>query len=107
VGEGSKLRIPLTCIEDREVLKHHTFDDILEQVAKSFQILATGIHDNNPAVPKRFRGKPIGVNAVLAEVRGDWKMLKQVFRFPQHNEKDGCCWKCYATPETIRCLFSF
>ena len=106
VGEGAKLRFPLTVIEDREVLLPHTFDDILEQVAKSFEILATGVYENDLHLPKKLRGKAIGVNAVLAEVRGDWKMMKQTFRFPQHNEKAGCCWKCLANQKTIRFLLS-
>ena len=33
---------------------------------------------------------------------GDWKMLKDVFRLPQHNELAGCCWLCPATPITMK-----
>ena len=29
-------------------------------------------------------------------------MYKDIFRFPQHNETGGCCWRCEATPGTIR-----
>eukprot|EP00973_Karenia_brevis_P072860 10118414-Karenia_brevis.AAC.1 len=40
--------------------------------------------------------------AYLCEVRGDWDMWKNIFRFPAHNERAGCCWRCHATPEDIR-----
>ena len=36
------------------------------------------------------------------QVAGDWKMYKDIFRFPQHNEARGCCWRCTATPVTFR-----
>ena len=29
-------------------------------------------------------------------------MLKEAFRFPQHNEKLGCCFKCRVCPYGIR-----
>ena len=34
------------------------------------------------------------MQGALAEVRGDWKAFKEIFRFPGWRGKDGCCWKC-------------
>ena len=47
---------------------------------------------------KKKAGKSIGTPAALCQVTGDWKMYKQVFRFPQHNETHGCCFKCAVKP---------
>lgn len=51
---------------------------------------------------KRIEGKTIGVKGLLVEVRGDWKWMKDTFRFPQHNETAGCCWLCKVVPKEIR-----
>ena len=39
---------------------------------------------------------------MLVEVRGDWKLYSDVFRLPAWNSKAGCCYRCTATPVTIR-----
>ena len=39
---------------------------------------------------------------IQKHMTGDWKMRKDVFRFPQHNELRGCCFKCEVTPAGIR-----
>jgi hypothetical protein len=36
------------------------------------------------------------------EVRGDWKMMGDIFRFPRHNTKSGICWRCKTTPANMR-----
>ena len=47
-------------------------------------------------------GSELGITGVLCQVRGDWKMMKDVFRFPAWNEKAGCCWKRAAKPDDIK-----
>jgi hypothetical protein len=39
---------------------------------------------------------------LLVEVRGDWKMMGDIFRFPRHNTTSGICWRCKTTPATMR-----
>ena len=39
---------------------------------------------------------PLLTKSSLCRVLGDWKMWKQIFRFPQHNERVGICWLCAA-----------
>ena len=36
------------------------------------------------------------------EFKGDWAMFKDVFCFPGWREISGICWKCLATPSTLR-----
>ena len=55
----------------------------------------------------KFKGFTKRVHAYIyimraCQVRGDWDMYKKIFRFPQHNEQAGCCWRCKVTPMTIR-----
>ena len=50
---------------------------------------------------RKVSGKPCP-QAVLCDLRGDWVFFKQLMRFPQHNEKRGCCWRCNVTPDTWR-----
>ena len=47
-------------------------------------------------------GVPLGCRGFCAQVVGDWKMMKDVFRYPQHNERAGICFLCNATPTTMR-----
>lgn len=84
----------------------------MQVVAWSFECAATGTfpscrHDGQPwektdAKRKRLACTPLGYKAVLAEVRADWAFMAQVFKFPSHNTKAGCCWRCSVTPETMR-----
>jgi len=81
-GKWRDLRIPLTAVNKKFVMKQETFDDIMSVVAWSLQALAADRHpwmrhDLEPfmkldAKRKKTAGRPIGVRAVLAEVRGDW-----------------------------------
>eukprot|EP00972_Heterocapsa_arctica_P000940 130473-Heterocapsa_arctica.AAC.1 len=65
-------------------------------------------HDNNPFDRKTDKSRInlaahyTGLHGLLVEVRGDWKQLKEVFRFPQFNEVAGICWLCTATPRNWR-----
>jgi hypothetical protein len=80
-------------------------------LAWSMQQAALGImpakrHDGtdflkNDTWRKRLANKECP-KAVLTEFRGDWVFYKQLMRFPQHNENNGCCWRCTVTPQTWR-----
>ena len=107
VGDNN-LRIPLTALNKRFILKDESWDAIFQVLAWSFGILATGTmpsvdHIGRPMTGVRLKwaGKPVP-KAVLAEVRGDWAFYKSIFRFPQHNETAGICWRCNATPSSFR-----
>ena len=108
VGTDSKIRIPMAALNKKFMDKNVTCDDIMSVLCWSFKCLATGVmpsvgHLGQPLTGKRLRqaGKAMP-KAVLAEVRSDWAWLKSTFRFPQHNEKDGICWQCPATPADVR-----
>ena len=105
------MRIPLVVLDHRHVIKGQTFDDLLEVLAWSFVCLGVGRfptrrHDNSAFHPRsdqvrcRKGGSVVGFHAFLVECRGDWKMFKDVFRFPQFNENSGICWLCNCTPQT-------
>ena len=40
--------------------------------------------------------------ALVTQIRGDWKMMKELFALPAHNEKNGICFVCPCTPAIIR-----
>ena len=115
--EGTKfstMRIPLFAMDHKHVIKGSTFDDLMAVLAWSFTHLATGIkpgarHDGTPFHPRSDRSRLpkegpsyVGFHGILMECRGDWKQLKDVFRFPQFNEVAGMCWLCACTPATWR-----
>ena len=112
VGRWASIRIPLFSMEHDWVMKAHTFDDVLTIITWSLQQCCVGKmpecrHDGAPwcaadAKRKRLGGTDLGCAALLCQVTGDWKMFKDVFRFPQHNEVAGCCFKCSVTPAGIR-----
>lgn len=111
-GSNASVRLPLVCLEHTFVAKPETHDDIFAVISWSFRHLATGLHPacrhdgcawlKSDSFRKKRSLRPLDVHACLIEVRADWKCLKDVFRFPQHNENRGCCWRCRATPATIR-----
>ena len=110
-GEDNNFRIPLCGIEKGFVAKGKTFDAILEVLTWSLAMLAAKEwpscrHDGTVWKPTdcwRSRKKgSLPIRAVLSEVRGDWQMFKHVFRFPQHNELAGICFKCTAVPADVR-----
>eukprot|EP00974_Lingulodinium_polyedra_P079733 7720822-Lingulodinium_polyedra.AAC.1 len=41
---------------------------------------------------RKKTGNVLGCTGILCQITGDWKMFKDIFRFPQHNEVAGCCW---------------
>ncbi len=70
-------------------------DDISRVIAWSMQHMAaqkwpTTREDGEPwklsdSNKKKHAGKDLQLAAVLSEVRGDWKMMKDTFRFPGWN----------------------
>lgn len=107
-GEYAALRIPLVAMNKKFMLKGATIDDMCEVFRWSFVSLAAGVHPpcrhdgsawtSTDSHRRRKAGTPIGVAGVLAEVRGDWAFYKEAFRFPQHNETAGCCFRCNVAP---------
>ena len=103
-------RCPLVCINHKNHAGQETIDDIYTVLAWSYKHLAAGTfpvhgHDGKAFESRKRRqwsGKPLLVQGILAEVRGDWKYFKEAFRFPQFNEVAGCCWKCTVKPDGIR-----
>ena len=84
----------------------------MEVLAWSYKCAASGTfptcrHNGTPWLPsdswrKKRASKPLGCRSVLCEVRADWAFMAQVFKFPAHNTKRGCCWLCPVTPENLR-----
>ena len=111
-GALMNMRIPLFVLDHRHVGKGATLDDLMEVLAWSFTFLVLGKHpvarhDNTPFHTRSGRsrlkqaGSSINLHGILVECRGDWKQLKDVFRFTQFNENAGC-WLCACTPQVWR-----
>jgi hypothetical protein len=110
-AEHHNLRFPITVIPKKYVAKQKTKDDILKIISWSMEHLAAGMfpvqrHDAEPwqhsdTWRKRKSNQPLP-RGILVEVKGDWAFMKDCFRFPQHNEKQGCCWLCHVCPDGIR-----
>ena len=109
-GAHSALRFPITVVNKRYVMLHKTADDVLAVVKWSLEQcllgkMPTRRHDDLPWRPEDNQRRRLAGSsfppALLCEVRGDWAFYKQVFRFPQHNELLGCCWRCTVTPMTF------
>ena len=113
-GSGGALRLPITAIPKKYVIKETTWDDVFSVVSWSFRCLLEGkyphtSHDNKPFEAgdkkrSRLKGLSIGITGLLAEVRGDWAFFKETFRFPGWRENAGCCYRCRATKANIRCV---
>ena len=106
------LRVPVCALPHECVSKGNAFDNSLAVPTWSLRQAALGKnpaarHDGTawgPSDAKRRKdaGKDLGCTGLLCQVVGDWKMLKEVFRFPQHNEVAGCCFLCGVRPDGIR-----
>ena len=107
------LRIPLVSIL-RDHVSEHTFDDIFEVITWSLRQCARGATDpcrhDDREYHKRYGdqlrrpNQPLMVKSALCEVRGDWKMMGEVFKLPKHNENAGICWSCPCTLQEVRCF---
>ena len=113
-GENKTLRVPMVSIL-RDHVSENTFDDLMEVIAWSLTHCASGrtpvcrhdereFHTRYGDLPAfRKSGVALQVKAALCEVRGDWKMMSEVFKLPKHNENAGICWSC---PCTMAQVFS-
>ena len=111
-GHYQKLRVPLFCCKKGFQAKQQTMDDCLAILKYSFEALALGLcpskrHDGSDFrgrqdVHRQKRANSTCPRAVLTQIRGDWKMLKELFSLPQHNEVGGICFKCACDPQTMR-----
>ena len=111
-GENKALRIPLVSIL-RDHVSENTFDDLMEVIAWSLSHCASGrtpvcrhdereFHTRYGDLPSvRKSGVALQVKAALCEVRGDWKMMSEVFKLPKHNENGGICWSCPCTKAQV------
>ena len=106
------LRIPLTAVQKKFLVKGDTHRAIMEVLTWSFRMLALELHptlrhDRSPwrgddGARKAAAGSPLSASACLVQVRGDWCFFNQVFGFPQWNTKAGCCWLCSIILESLR-----
>ena len=109
-GIGSNLRIPLVVLPHSRVCPE-TWTDFFGIVKWSLVILATGVwpkrrHDGTAWAKSddcRKVARPL-IRGALVEVRQDWKFAADVFGFPAHNTKAGCCWACECTPAEVQGL---
>ena len=86
-------------------------DDICNVIAWSLRWLALGTHPptrhDGTAWLKEERqrealaGKDLPCKAVLAQIRGDWKMMNELFRLPCWDEASGCCFRYWVKPIDI------
>ena len=110
-GEWKSLRLPLTALLKHQI-GEHTMEDICNVIAWSLRWLALGKyppsrHDNqawekgSDAKRKGLAGQALPCQAVLAQIRGDWKMFKELFKLPRWDEKSGCCFRCWVKPSEV------
>ena len=101
VAGHASLRIPLASITKRHCTTAETFDDILAVITWSFQILRGGEYpsmrhdgtkfkDGQDKYRMKHKNQKLH-HALLCEVRGDWKMYKDVLRLPGWQEAESCC----------------
>jgi len=102
-GRWRNLRIPMLVLP-HSAIGENTWDDVLEVLAWSMIWARQGRrppqrHDNAPwLASEKARARQAGASlrwaAVVVEMRGDWKMLKETFHLPGWNERGGICWDC-------------
>ena len=103
--KNAGVRIPFTCVQVKHALPE-TFAAVMELFCWSMRSLATGQrpvcrHDGTPFIASDSKRRfsqigpgSLGARAVLAEIRGDWKWLQKLFKFPAWNKGTGFCWLC-------------
>ena len=108
LNQPSGDRIPFCAVSKQFICKcgclgKHTWDDILKVACWSFKSLALGLFPSlDPSNQqldlkrKMKAGQPLGVSAILGQVRADWPFFKTLFAFPSWSS-DMVCWKCKAT----------
>ena len=111
-GRDAAMRLPLCAILKRHLVKDHTMDDLLAVINWSLSCCLTGKmptsrHDGSPwrqsdLQRAKAQGKPLGIRALLVEVRADWACLKGTFRFPGWRDAANCCFRCKVQGPGIR-----
>ncbi len=102
-GQFARMRIPL-CVLPSAKIAPETMDAIFEVIAWSLRHLQVGCHPTcmldeeawhaaTDGRRQKMQG-PLGFQASLAEVRGDWDFYSKTFHFPYHSELEGVCWLC-------------
>ena len=109
-GEHASMRVPIVSIL-RDHIGENTFDDIMDIIQWSLHWCALGTgppcrHDNRCFAARygdahRRPNQPLLTKSALCEVRGDWKMMSEVFKLPKHNENAGICWSCPCAPQEV------
>ena len=105
------LRVPLFCIKKAFQVEQNTMGPALQVLVLSFQQLALGQHPsqrhdggNLDAAKQKCRinvaGQPLPFG-LLAQIRGDWNMMKDTLGMPAHNENRGLCRLCNCTPGKV------
>ena len=110
-GDWRHVRVPVFSIKKCFQVKKATMDDAVDVLRWSLDCLAMGRapqrrHDDQPFGKsekhrEQMSHKPLPT-ALLTQIRGDWKMLKDMFDLPAHNENAGLCFLCPCKPETLR-----
>ena len=117
-GKYKNFRAPLAAILKTNISKN-TFDDMFEVIRWSFVCLAAGRwpskrHDGSDFTSedtwrkKQCKNKVrLPIRGVLAQLKGDWKMFKEVLKLPGWNDGAGCCPFCNIRPEQVCNLRGF
>ena len=112
-GHWRNLRFPFAGIAKKNLCTPATHHDLMAVFAWSMQACASGTwpgarHDGGPFLLReepgraKLAGKPLGLRAAVAEIRGDWQYYKEAFCFAGWSELAGCCYRCAAGPQDIR-----
>ena len=98
------LRVPIACLLKHQ-LSEHTLDDIFEVIRWSFMHLAaqkwpsrrhdqTAFGRGDEWRARRYgEGRPLPVRGVICQIKGDWKMFKEVLKLPGWAD-DEICFQC-------------
>ena len=107
-AKWKNMRLPFTAFPGRR-MGPRTQPQVLEVFRWSLEALLSGqfpTHgpggrefDSRDAWRKKRAGTPLGVRAILCQIRGDWKAFKINFGLPGWRERGLNCWKCKATSD--------
>ena len=98
------LRFPFTVLP-KLYCSSGTFDFVLQLMGWSLTHLLKGEfprvrHDGSefePGFSKNHAGQPLGIQAVVVEMKGDWEFFSDVLHLPRWNNTEGICCFCRAT----------
>ena len=108
--EHRSFRCPLAALLNTHV-GPNTFHDIFEVMRWSLALLARKEwpdrrHDGGEWLKSDSYRKQKSAtqpryptSAILAQLKGDWKMWKEVMKLPGWNDSQGCCFMCFIKPD--------